>query len=234
MKEKKNNTISEDKIFKKEKRIYKIIIAILFFFILIFILGVGFIVQRSLMSSIDKPIIYLYPEEETDILVKFKEVNKLTHTYPKYSDEGWNVLAKPNGDLIDLKTGRSLYSLYYESKNDIELNMSVGFVVEGKNTISFLEEKLELLGLTEREANEFVIYWLPQMENNKYNFIYFATTEELNKYMPIEVIPEPDTCIRILMKFKPLDKYIEVEEQEIKTPERKGFVLVEWGGTRYE
>lgn len=33
------------------------------------------------------------------------------------------------------------------------------------------------------------------------------------------------------MQYKPLDKYIEVEEQELVTPERNGFIVVEWGGT---
>lgn len=28
-----------------------------------------------------------------------------------------------------------------------------------------------------------------------------------------------------------LYKYIEVKEQELVTPERKGFIVVEWGGT---
>ena len=49
--------------------------------------------------------------------------------------------------------------------------------------------------------------------------------------MPIKINPNPDTIIRVLMKFKGLEKPIEVKEQELKTPERTGFVAVEWGGT---
>ena len=48
--------------------------------------------------------------------------------------------------------------------------MKTGFVVEGKDTIKFLEEKLKQLGLTDKEADEFIIYWLPKLENNKYNY----------------------------------------------------------------
>ena len=184
--------------------------------------------------TFDKPIIYLYPENETEISVKVTYENKLTHTYPKYTSNGWRVLAKPNGDLTDLYTGRYLYSLYYESKNIYKLDTETGFVVKGEDTIPFLEDKLALLGLNEREAQEFIIYWLPKMENNKYNFVYFLTNEELDKEMPLEVIPEPDTSIRILMQLKALDKPIDVKEQVITTPERKGFTLVEWGGTEYE
>lgn len=134
--------------------------------------------------------------------------------------------------MIDLKTGRYYYSLYWEGKDNNYKLENYGFVVEGIDTISFLEEKLNKLGLNEREANDFIIYWLPILENNKYNYIRFATTEEVNKIMPLEVNPNPDTVIRILMIYKPLNKKINVKEQKIITPERKGFTLVEWGGTR--
>ena len=33
------------------------------------------------------------------------------------------------------------------------------------------------------------------------------------------------------MQFKPLEEYIEIPKQELTTPERNGFVVVEWGGT---
>ena len=106
-----------------------------------------------------------------------------------------------------------------------------GFVVKGNDVATFLEEKLAILGLTERESEEFIIYWLPKLEANKYNYIRFATLDEINDNMPLEINPNPDTVIRVLMTFKGLDKPIEVQEQQLTTPERKGFVAVEWGGT---
>ena len=109
--------------------------------------------------------------------------------------------------------------------------MKKGFVVKGENSIKFLEEKLNELGLTDIEAEEFIVYWLPKLEENKYNYIYFATTEEVNKYMPLEINPTPDSLIRILMYYKPLDKKINVKEQKLKSVQRHGFTLVEWGGT---
>ena len=181
--------------------------------------------------SEDKPVIYLYPTEDTKTSVKLLNAEKITCSYPKYVDE-WNVLAKPNGDLIDLDTGRNLYSLYYESEIVEKFNVSQeGFVVKGEDSAKFLEEKLEVLGLTEIESEEFIIYWLPKLESNKYNYIRFATDEEINNNMPLEINPNPDTIIRVLMIFKGLENHIDVKEQELITPERKGFVAVEWGGT---
>ena len=49
--------------------------------------------------------------------------------------------------------------------------------------------------------------------------------------MPLDVNPAPDTVIRVLMITKPLDKYVEVKEQKLDRIERKGYTLVEWGGT---
>ena len=94
-----------------------------------------------------------------------------------------------------------------------------------------IEEKLAKLGLTEREANEFIIYWLPKLESNKYNYIRFATQDEINENMPIEINPNPDTIIRVLMTFKKLDNPINIQEQQLKTPNRTGYTVVEWGGT---
>ena len=49
--------------------------------------------------------------------------------------------------------------------------------------------------------------------------------------MPLDINPTPDTTVRILMTFKGLESPIEVKEQKLDTPERKGFTVVEWGGT---
>ena len=127
-----------------------------------------------------------------------------------------------------------MYALYWEGKSSKIYNYEnaqEGFIVKGENTAEFLEEKLEILGLNEREAEEFIVYWLPQMEKNKYNYIRFETKEEINKEMPLEIEPKPDTVIRVLMDWKTLDEKIEIEEQKLEKANREGFTVVEWGGS---
>ena len=177
-----------------------------------------------------KPIIYLYPTEVTEITVKLGYKNKLTASYPVYVN-GWNVIANPDDTLIDKDTGRELYSLYWEGKHTEPINMKEGFVVKGEDTVKFLEEKLAILGLNDKEAEEFIIYWLPKLQENKYNYIRFASIDEINQNMPLEFSKEPDSIIRVLMQYKALDKPIEVYEQVLETPSRVGFTVVEWGGT---
>lgn len=182
--------------------------------------------------AVYKPIIYIYPEEETEVTVELGRKENLTCTYPLYEDK-WEVTAKPDGTLTDEETGRTYYALYWEGINSKKYSnkLEEGFVVKGEDTIKFLEEKLEILGLSEKEAEEFIVYWLPKMQNNKYNYIRFQTLEEINENMPLEVTPVPDTLIRVMMEWKGLNKYIEVEEQQLEKAERNGYTVVEWGGT---
>lgn len=182
-------------------------------------------------NQLMKPIIYLYPTETTDVSVKLGAVEKLTHTYPKYVDE-WKVRAEPDGNLTDMVSGRKYYALYWEGKNANLSQYDDGFVVAKDEVVPFLEEKLARLGLNEREANEFIIYWLPKLESAPYTFVHFGAQEEQNKSMPLDIQPKPDTIIRVLMAFKSLDKPINVKEQVLpETPVRNGFTVIEWGGT---
>lgn len=182
-------------------------------------------------AYIKKPIIYLYPETETEVTVKLGVPDKLTSSYPKYAD-GWDIIASPNGDMIDKKTGDTLYALYWEAQRDTSsLSFDTGFIVKGEDSAEFLREKLEILGLNYKEKEEFIVYWLPKLEANRYNYIYFATAEEIANDMPLAFSVQPDTLIRVNMVFEGLDEYMEIKEQALTpAPKRSGFTVVEWGG----
>ena len=105
-----------------------------------------------------------------------------------------------------------------------------GFVIRGEDTSTFLDEKLEILGLNYKEREEFIIYWLPKLEKNKYNYIRFKTMDEINSIMKLDIDPEPDTLIRVLMEYKPLNRKITIKEQELERVNRSGYTVVEWGG----
>lgn len=108
--------------------------------------------------------------------------------------------------------------------------MSEGFVVKGEDTADFLREKLEYMGLTPKEYNEFIVYWLPRMQNNKYNLITFQK-EKYTDNAVLDITPQPDSILRVFMAYKPLDEYVEIPQQKLDTFDRKGFAVVEWGGT---
>jgi hypothetical protein len=180
-----------------------------------------------------KPVIYLYPEEITDVEVRvtFPRGGYFTATYPDYG-AGWSVTAHPDGTLINHADGREYSYLYWAGNGPANWDFSRGFVVKGSDTVPFLQEKLAQIGLTPREYNEMIVYYLPLMQNNAYNLISFQTTVyEENAVMHIS--PEPDSVLRVFMAYVPLEKppANPIPEQKLKPFERKGFTVVEWGGT---
>ena len=175
-----------------------------------------------------KPVIYLYPERETKVSVMLDFDGELTSTYPAY-EEGWTVDASPDGTLTDPLTGREYYCLFWEGETDTEYDFSSGFCAAGADTAAFLEGALAELGLTEQEANEFIIYWLPKMEGNAWNLISFQQ-EAYTDSAVLTIDPAPDTLIRVFMAWQGLDEPVEVQPQSLTAPERIGFTAVEWGG----
>lgn len=178
-----------------------------------------------------KPVIYLYPEKEMQVSVDLTLDGKLTCTYPAYNN-GWNVTAAPDGTLTDTN-GQTYNYLYWEGETYAKYDMSKGFCVKGEDTAVFLEDALAKLGLTRREANEFIVYWLPQMEQNPYNIISFQIDAYTNA-AELKVSPEPDTLIRVFMSWKKADSYISLPEQGFSAVQRSGFTVVEWGGTEIQ
>lgn len=181
----------------------------------------------------EKPIIYLYPGKKQKIDVKLNYKGTLTHTYPKY-ENGWHVTAMPNGTLIDDK-GIEYYALYWEGKSEDAIIPKDGFIIKGKETVTFLEEKLFELGLNRREANEFIVYWIPKLENNEYNLIHFAGDPYLEQAI-LDIKPAPESVIRVMMLYKPLNEKIDFPKQDLSKLKkaRKGYTVVEWGGTLIE
>lgn len=175
----------------------------------------------------EKPVIYLYPEEETEVSVRLDYDGKLTSTYPEYKN-GWEVTAMPNGSLFD-ESGKEYYCLFWEGTSEAEYDFSEGFCIPGDETVAFLEDALLKLGLSPKKANEFIIYWLPRMEKNAYNLISFQS-EAYTETAKLDITPSPDTLIRVFMAWKGLDEPVEIAPQELSAPKKTGFTVIEWGG----
>jgi len=179
-----------------------------------------------------KPIIYLYPTQETKINIKLNFNGEITNTYPEYND-GWQIFAKPNGDLINLEDGSKHRYLFWDGINSEQMQISdfqTGFVVPADETSRFLDSTLTKIGLNDYEKNDFITFWLPLMKQNKYNFVHFLINENCNDIATLELNPKPDSEIRIYMFFAGIDESFSIKPQTLETIDRRGFVLVEWGG----
>ncbi len=181
-----------------------------------------------------KPVIYLYPEQETDVHVELELTESdLYTTYPKYNN-GWDVTAYPDGTLLNKADGTHHKYLFWDSSNcRTRYDFSKGFCVAGGDTESFLKEKLTYMGLTEDEMNEFIVYWLPLMEHNKYNLISFQS-DVYTDSAKLNITPTPDSLLRVFMAYVPLEEAADIEPQQLSTFERNGFTVVEWGGSKIQ
>ena len=180
-----------------------------------------------------KPVIYLYPEKEMDISIQLNidlKKNKFTTIYPKFNKDNniWNVHAKPNGD-IQIKDKIYPY-LFWEAQSYFVQEMKEGFIVKDENAEKFLEEKLKILGLNDKESTDFITFWLPILLKNKLSLCTFQTEKFFNN-IKLDVNPKPDTMIRIFLSIKKIDSPINIKEQKLLPNERKGFTVIEWGGT---
>ena len=186
--------------------------------------------QTGKPTTAAKPIIYLYPKEETECTVKLTLRGELTCTYPAYGEKGWqNFTAYPDGTLV-FPDGMEYYALYWEGIQNVAWDLSQGWCVAGTDTAAFLDWALAQLGLTRREANEFIVYWLPLMQENPYNVISFQTAVYTDNAV-LEVTPAPDSMLRVFMTFYPSDELLEIQPQELPGFTRVGFTVVEWGGS---
>lgn len=181
-----------------------------------------------------KPVIYLYPEQETKVNVQLTFNGTLTSTYPTLPPEGWTVTAQPDGTLTD-EEGRSYRYLFWEGVADVDWKQDSGFLVKAEDAREFLEESLTQLGLNELEQNDFITYWLPKLEKNGESFVTFAA-EQYTDNAILTVTPQPDSVLRVEMLISKVDDsnraaFQKLLEQELPRFEREGFVLVEWGGT---
>ena len=174
-----------------------------------------------------KPVIYLYPEQETTVSVSLDYAGTLTATYPAYAN-GWHVTAEPDGTLHD-ENGNEYSYLFWEGEDKTDYDFSTGFCVAGADTADFLREKLAEIGLTPREYNEFIVYWLPKMQDNPYNLISFQS-ERYTDTAKLDIDPTPDSVLRVFMAWKPLGRPQNIEPQTFTPFARDGFTVVEWGG----
>jgi len=177
-----------------------------------------------------KPVIYLYPKETMDISVQLNIKNsKFTTIYPKFNGKNtWNVRAKPNGDIL-IKDKTYPY-LFWEAESYAAQETNEGFIVSEENAEKFLEEKLELLGLNEKEKTDFITYWLPVLLRNKLSLCSFQSKKFFDNF-ELNITPKPDSLIRVFLTIKKLDTPINIKEQKLVSNERKGYTVIEWGGS---
>ena len=184
---------------------------------------------------LEKPAIYLYPEKESqiDIIHHFK--GKITTTYPEYN-KGWSLLVNPDGKIFNFEDKKYYNYLFWEGSMKFSkehYQYKNGFYVHKKDYVKFLQEKLSILALNNTEMNDFIVYWLPEMNKYEKVFVHFWINDNIDNSSILDANPKPDTSIRMFMEFKEYDNSEnKLPEQVLPILKREGFTFVEWGGSK--
>lgn len=177
-----------------------------------------------------KPVIYLYPEQETRMRVEVAPKGGFTFTEPEYGS-GWEVSAKPDGQLQNIADGNTYPYLFWEGRGGLYSEPTNYWVVAQKDVHTFLVDTLAALGLNEKETADFLEFWEPRMQSAPYYKIGFHGTRIMNELAPLTISQKPDMLLRILMDYSELEKPIKENPPTLPpTPKRHGFSVIEWGG----
>ena len=212
-----------------------IVVSCLLVAVLAFLVAYDMVTWRDGLS--EKPVLYLYPQEERQLTVTLDLEGSLDTVYPAPDDQratergtqaSWTVMASPDGTLTDA-SGRTYPSLFWDGPVRQEPPQ--------QGAVPFLEEKLALLGLSDRESADFITYWAPRIRAYDYTFVSFdasAYTQRASYSFTDEAgaTVTPDTFIRVFMTIREADANTVVQPQTLApSPTRTGFTVVEWGGT---
>jgi hypothetical protein len=213
--------------------------------------------EYQMNGGCGKPVIYLYPEKPTEVEVKLAVPARFSADIPTYNN-GWKVLANSDGTLTDLQKeatdctaidsnvfgleyaksaceAASYPYLYWSGAVDNTYpNMREGFVVSRANLAKTMTEKLGEIGLSNKEIADMESYWVPEMKKKAapYYRLAFFQAPQMNKFIPMQVTPLPQTVIRVFLDWSPLTSPVVIAPETLRHIDRKGFTLVEWGGLK--
>jgi hypothetical protein len=184
--------------------------------------------QSQFPVDVSKPVIYLYPEEATEVKVNVDIFGQDPFYYPNYAN-GWEFTALPNGDL---KMNDQVYNyLFWEAASMVDpIAHKDGFFVSKNDVVPFLEKHLTTAGLTSKEQADFITYWAPRLAQHDQSFVHFIFNEACDDFASLSITPKPDHIYRIYMLWQPTQTKFDALEQIIQPMNREGFSVLEWGG----
>lgn len=182
---------------------------------------------------VEKPVIYLYSEQEENFTLKVHTDATIQFTYPAYG-EAWKGSSSPDGTIR--MNGKTYPYLFWDaslSPEKLNLNWSAADVIEGTQAVSYLESQLDRIGFNAKEKADFMTYWGPRIRQLNYAEILWFQDETINEIASLEISPAFKTN-RVYLVFRESDQVIEqsleLRVSSLKPMNRSGNYLIEWGG----
>lgn len=176
-----------------------------------------------------KPVIYLYPESDTEVEVTVGTENGLSFSYPAY-DNGWKGTAHPDGSMTI--EGKTYPYLFWEADKVLPpslANRADGFIIERDQVVAFLETQLTRIGLTAQEQTDFITFWGPQLIQHERVYLNFIFNEEVNQLATLE-LSVPAKINRLYMIWSSEIPDVNTSLRTLPVFDRSGFDVLEWGG----
>jgi hypothetical protein len=181
-----------------------------------------------------EPILYAYADPPTPIQITPRDPLSFDHTIP-HGPDGWQGIAQPDGSVI--VDGRRWPELFWEGKSVWFGLPAQADVIAEEDIAEYLGLALTAQGIEGRELDGFLEAWLPDLQGQGPMRIGFHSQANIEALAPLDITPQPDTLIRVLMDAVPADaapNWDGTAPEFDAPPPREGLVVIEWGGmTRY-
>ncbi len=178
-------------------------------------------------SVVRKPNIYIYPEQEMELSVRidFPMGGSIITSLPEYGN-GWEIAIKPGG-LIN----NQFNYLFYESTQPDIWQQNKGWIIQKTNLETFFRKNMTNYGFYGQEINDFIDYWIPQMNDYPYYAVYPQTADRIKDVIELNISKQPDKMLRLFYLVKGFRNFPTETPLEPKIPafKREGFFVAEWG-----
>lgn len=195
-----------------------------------------YIPEENMMIIADKPVIYLYNEESTNVTVSVNPQGDFTFTYPVISNEN-NWIGSLSQDGFSIENKVYPYIFYETKMSDLSFikkgEQIKGSAVNSEDVITFLEQSLSDLNFNSQEQTDFITYWAPKMTQHDKVFIQLWNADEYEVISSINVSPTPNNLQRVFMVYASIENGINIVStpQNFNPTKRTGFTVIEWGGS---
>lgn len=190
-----------------------------------------FFAHYQRLAVAKKPAVYCYPEQETKISIEVVPNGELKFTYP-YFEQSIDVIAQANGQLNyrDQELDYVFWESYWTGKYVHEFYQT-GKVVQKEDYLEFIEASIIQLGLNDKERNQFISFWLPELMKHETCFIHFALNTECDEFAKLNISPKADHVNRVYILYYPNpEEAVNAIPQNLIRLDRSGFDVMEWGG----
>lgn len=183
--------------------------------------------RRVIMA--EKPVIYIYSDEELPLTIGVKPKGEMVFTYPQ-THESWKGTATGNGFKI---AGKHYPYLFWEAKmTGMEnLEWENSSFISKNEVIAYLEKVCMKAGLNDNERTDLITYWGPRMMKYEYSEVLAITDGADELFGDLSVSNDEFKVERFYLVFRQTaSKKHQINLETLRTFKRTSMFILEWGG----